>query len=49
MLSISEISRIHSLRSLKKNIECVTFHIYTIQKYIFFTRFIAISVVSPQK
>jgi hypothetical protein len=38
MFYISEISRIYSLCSLK-NIECVTFHIYTIQKYICFTRF----------
>jgi hypothetical protein len=44
MLSISEISRIYSLRSLKK-IECVPFHIYTIQ-YFFFTRFIAVLVDS---
>ena len=47
MLSISDISRIYIVYVRWTNIECVTFDIYTIQKSIFFTRFIDISVVSP--
>ena len=49
MLSISEISRIYSLRSLKKTLDVS--HLISTQYRIifFFTRFIAISVDSPQK
>jgi hypothetical protein len=48
MFSISEISRIYSLCSLKKH-WIVTFHIYTIQKYICFTRYVVFQKPYPQK